>query len=69
MVLDREARHAAVLLLLLLSRFSLVQLCVAPIDSSPPGSPIPGILQARLLEWVAISFSNAAVHRVAKSQP
>jgi len=30
-----------------------------PIDSSPPGSPIPGILQARLLEWVAISFSNA----------
>ena len=30
-----------------------------PIDSSPPGSPIPGILQARILEWVAISFSNA----------
>ena len=30
-----------------------------PIDSSPPGSPIPGILQARTLEWVAISFSNA----------
>ena len=29
-----------------------------PIDSSPPGSPIPGILQARTLEWVAISFSN-----------
>ena len=29
------------------------------IDSSPPGSPIPGILQARTLEWVAISFSNA----------
>jgi len=29
------------------------------IDSSPPGSPIPGILQARKLEWVAISFSNA----------
>ena len=30
-----------------------------PIDSSPPSSPIPGILQARTLEWVAISFSNA----------
>ena len=30
-----------------------------PIDRSPPGSPIPGILQARTLEWVAISFSNA----------
>ena len=29
-----------------------------PRDSSPPGSPIPGILQARILEWVAISFSN-----------
>ena len=30
-----------------------------PIDGSPPGSPIPGILQARLLEWGAIAFSNA----------
>ena len=30
-----------------------------PIDVSPPGSPVPGILQARALEWVAISFSNA----------
>ena len=30
-----------------------------PIDSSPPASPIPGILQARTLEWVAISFSSA----------
>ena len=30
-----------------------------PTDGSPPGSPIPGILQARTLEWVAISFSNA----------
>ena len=30
-----------------------------PIDSSPPGSPVRGILQARILEWVAISFSNA----------
>ena len=30
-----------------------------PIDGSPPGSPVPGILQARILEWVAISFFNA----------
>ena len=37
---------------------SLPTLC-NPIDGSPPGSPVPGILQARTLEWVAISFSNA----------
>ena len=30
-----------------------------PIDGGPPGSPVPGILQARTLEWVGISFSNA----------
>ena len=37
---------------------SCLTLC-DPIDGSPPGSPIPGILQARTLAWVAISFSNA----------
>ena len=40
----------------------LLQSCLTlcgPIDSSPTGSPVPGILQARILEWVAISFSNA----------
>ena len=37
---------------------SCLTLC-NPIDSSPPGSPVPGILQARTLEWVAMSFSNA----------
>ena len=37
---------------------SRVRLC-DPIDGSPPGFPVPGILQARTLEWVAISFSNA----------
>ena len=39
-----------------------LQLCQTlcdPIDSSPPGSAVPGILQARTLEWVAVSFSNA----------
>ena len=35
-----------------------------PIDGSPPGSPVPGILQARTLEWVAISFSNALKWKV-----
>ena len=39
------------------SRQSCLTLC-DPIDGSPPGSPVPGILQARTLEWVAISFSN-----------
>ena len=34
------------------------------VDSSPPGSPVPGILQARTLEWVAISFSNAGKWKV-----
>ena len=42
--------------------FKLLQSCLTlcdPIDGSQPGSPVPGILQARMLEWVAISFSNA----------
>ena len=40
----------------------LLQSCLTltePIDGSAPGSPVPGVLQARTLEWVAISFSNA----------
>ena len=45
----------------MLSRFSRVQL-YDPMDSSPPGSSVPGILQARTLEWVAISFFNACMH-------
>ena len=48
------------LLLLLLSCFSHVRLC----DDSPPGFPVPGILKARTLEWVAISFSNAWQRKV-----
>ena len=54
------------MLLLLLSHFSPVGLCATPlmaalcdpIDGSPPGSPVPGSLQARVLEWAAIAFSN-----------
>ena len=49
------------LLLLRLSRFSRVRLW-DPIDGSPPGSSVAGILQAKTLEWVAISFSNACMH-------
>ena len=57
------------LLLLLLSHFSHVQLC-DPIDSSPPGSPVPGILQARTLEWVAFpSPMRESESEVAESCP
>ena len=44
-----------------------LQLCPTlcdPVDGSPPGSPVPGILQARTLEWVAISFCNAGKWKV-----
>ena len=55
------------LIILLISQIAatiakLLQLCPTlcdPIDGSPPGFPVPGILQARTLEWVSISFSNA----------
>ena len=42
---------------------SCLTLC-DPIDGSPPGSPVPEILQARTLEWVAISFSNVSKWKV-----
>ena len=45
----------------------LLQSCLTlwdPIDGSPPGSAVPGILQARTVEWVAISFSNAGKGKV-----
>ena len=46
---------------------NLCQSCLTlcdPLDGSPPGSPVPGILQARTLEWVAISFSDAGKWKV-----
>ena len=43
------------------SRQSWVPLC-NPVDGSPPGSSVPGIVQAKTLAWVAISFSNACMH-------
>ena len=65
---ERKKLSPLVTLLLLLLSYSAaataksLQSCPTlcdPIDGSPPGSLIPGILQARILEWVAISFSNA----------
>ena len=55
---ENQENKWTLLLLLLLSLFSPVRLCATSVGS-PPGSPVPGILQARTLEWVAISFSNA----------
>ena len=55
---DISSPHAAAAAKLLQSCPTLCD----PIDGSPPGSPVPGILQARTLEWVAISFS-ASPHR------
>ena len=50
-----------------------LQLCPPlydPIDGSPPGSSVPGILQVRIMEWIAISFSNACMHaRLLQSCP
>ena len=44
---------------------SCLTLC-DPIDGGPPGSPIPGILQARTLEWVAVSFSIDTIYETKK---
>ena len=64
--IDDQTSHNSPLNQSLIQSFAaaakLLQSCPTlfdPIDGSPPGSPIPGILQARTLEWVAISFSNA----------
>ena len=56
-------RCSTSLIIAKLSLQSCPTLC-DPIDGSPPGSPIPGILQARTLEWVAISFSSAGKWKV-----
>ena len=54
--------HKVLISMIAIAIAKSLQLCWTlcdPIDGSPPGFPIPGILQARTLEWVAISFSNA----------
>ena len=60
----KKARSAAAAAKTLQSCLTLCN----PIDGLPPGSPIPGILQARTLEWIAISFSNACKWKV-KAKP
>ena len=57
-IFDKAAAAAAAATTAAKSLQSCLILC-DPTDGSPPGSPIPGILQAGTLEWVAISFSNA----------
>ena len=64
-VLIRQLRHLGIFMICwwsLPAAAKSLQSCPTlgdPIDGSPPGSPLPGILQARTLQWVAISFSNA----------
>ena len=55
--------HLIASLLLLLSPFNRVRLC-DPIDSSPSGPTVPGVLQARVLEWVAIAFSTQHLYQI-----
>ena len=55
---ERSKREAAAAAAAAKSLQSCPTLCDA-IDGSPPGAPVPGIFQARTVEWVAISFSNA----------
>ena len=65
--LDTEISNRGTPEMLTTSTTTSLQSCPTlcdPIDGSPPGSPVPGILQARTLEWVAISFSNASKWKV-----
>ena len=60
--LTRTTKNLGPMLTVTAAAAKLLQSCPTPCDprdGSPPGSPVPGILQARTLEWVAISFSNA----------
>ena len=59
---SQKEKHQYSILMHAAAAAKLLQSCLIlsdPIDGSPPDSSIPGILQARTLEWVAISFSNA----------
>ena len=61
-LISKELRVSTILMPAAATAAKLLQSCPTlcdPIDGSPPGSSVPGILQARMLEWVAISFSNA----------
>ena len=61
-LISKELRVSTILMPAAATAAKSLQSCPTlcdPIDGSPPGSSVPGILQARMLEWVAISFSNA----------
>ena len=58
-VLEISTQHCTYAMLCYAKSFQSCPTLCDPIDVSLPGSPVPGILQARTLEWVAISFSNA----------
>ena len=63
----RRGTESARILIAAAAAAKSLQLCLTlcdPIDGSPPGSPVPGTLQARTLEWVAISFSSAGKWKV-----
>ena len=69
---NKNLMHHVTFTLAAATAAKLLQSCPTlckPIDSSPPGSPVPGILQARTLEWVAISFSNAWKWKVKVKSP
>ena len=55
---DPHFRHAAAAAAAAAKSLQSCPILCNPIDGSPPGSPVPGILQPRTLEWVAIAFSN-----------
>ena len=62
LIICLATRRSSVLHIAAAAAAKSLQLCPTlcdPIDGSPPGSPVPRILQSRTLEWVAISFSNA----------
>ena len=59
---NKHVKRCSMSLVIAAAAAKSLQLCPTlcdPMDGSLPGSPVPGILQARTLEWVAISFSNA----------
>jgi len=58
----QDEQFCGLMVVMVAAAAKLLQSCPTlsdPIDGSPPGSPIPGILQARILEWVASSYANA----------
>ena len=60
---DREGLQAVAIPILVVLYAKWLQLCLTlcnPMDYNPPGSPVPGILQARILEWVAMPFSRGS---------